>query len=184
MRLAMFRRHGHRLLANRRGAGAVEFALVAPLFIALMLSILEAGYYFFINSAVTEATTKASRLIRTGQAQNGVTPEDFFDEVCSVVQVFGDCQERLTIDVARFDNFTQLANDLSQITCRDSSDPSISGSQFTSTNYGMRRDIVRVRVCYLHRPVNPALGLNLQQNADGFRQMISVAIFRNEPFEN
>ncbi len=173
-----------RLLKNRSGASAVEFALVAPIFIALMLSIIEAGYFFFINSAVTEATAKAARLVRTGQAQAGIDPEDFFDEICDVVDSFGDCEQQLTVDVARFDSFTDLANDLTSIQCRDSSDPTIAGAQFGAANYGARRDIVRVRICYLHRPVNPALGLRLSKNADGFREMVAVSVFRNEPFEN
>ncbi|MEL7491585.1 MAG: TadE/TadG family type IV pilus assembly protein [Pseudomonadota bacterium] len=173
-----------RLLKSQSGASAVEFALVAPIFIALMLSIIEAGYFFFINSAVTEATAKAARLVRTGQAQAGIDPEDFFDEICDVVDSFGDCDQQLTVDVARFDSFTDLANDLTSIQCRDSSDPTIAGAQFGAANYGARRDIVRVRICYLHRPVNPALGLRLAKNADGFREMVAVSVFRNEPFEN
>ena len=171
-------------LKNRRGASAVEFALVAPVFFALTFSIIEAGYFYFVDSAATEATAKASRLIRTGQAQNGIDPDAFFDEVCNVVKNFGDCNERLTVDVARFDDFSDLAADLSDIDCRDSSDPSVAGSQFTAADYGAQRDIVRVRICFLHKPVNPALGLKLQKNADGFREMIAVSVFRNEPFEN
>jgi len=171
-------------LANRRGASAVEFALVAPIFIALMLSIIEAGFFYFVDSAATEATAKASRLIRTGQAQNGIDPDAFFDEVCNVVKSFGDCNKRLTVDVTSFDNFSDLAADLTDIDCRDSANPSIAGSQFTASDYGAQRDIVRVRICFLHRPVNPALGLKLQKNADGFREMIAISVFRNEPFEN
>ncbi len=168
----------------REGVAAVEFAIVAPVFFALVFSIIEAGYFYFVNASITEATAKASRLIRTGQAQNGVDPQAFFDEICNVLDTFGDCEERLTVDVARFDDFGALASDLSEIQCRDSSDPSIAGAQFTSASYGARRDIVRVRVCFLHKPVNPALGLKLPKNADGFREIVSVTIFRNEPFEN
>ncbi len=170
--------------AARGGMAAVEFAIVAPIFFALTFSVLEAGYFYFVNASITEATAKASRLIRTGQAQNGVDPQAFFDEICDVLDTFGDCEERLTVDVARFDDFGGLASDLTDIQCRDSADPSISGAQFTSANYGARRDIVRVRVCFLHKPVNPALGLKLPKNADGFREIVAVSIFRNEPFGN
>ena len=176
------RKNARCFVGNRSGAAAVEFAIVAPMFFALIFSIIEAGYFFFIDSTTTEATAKASRLIRTGQAQSGIDPDAFFDEICDVVKVFGDCNERLTVDVDRFDNFSDLAADLSSINCRDTSDPSIEGAQFKSEDYGAQRDIVRVRICYLHKPVNPALGLGLHTNADGFREMVSVAIFRNEPY--
>jgi len=59
------------LARDRRGASALEFALIAPLFLALTFSILEAGSYFFTLSAVDAANAKAARLIRTGQAQTG-----------------------------------------------------------------------------------------------------------------
>lgn len=178
------RRFGRRLAGCRKGAAAVEFALVAPLFIALTLSILEAGYFFFVSSAVDQASARASRLIRTGQAQSVAAPisrEAFFDEICSVVRHFGDCNERLTVDVSRFSTFAELASDLSAPVCRDADEDDVEALPY---QVGAERDIVRVRVCFLHRSFNPGLGLNLAQTADGSRKMISVAIFRNEPFDS
>ncbi|MEL7487828.1 MAG: hypothetical protein AAGJ87_11505, partial [Pseudomonadota bacterium] len=112
------------------------------------------------------------------------SPQAFYDEICNVVGIFGDCDERLTVDVDRFNNFAELAADASNVQCRDSADPTVEGAQFTNADFGARRDIVRIRVCFLHRPVNPALGLNLSRNGDGFRELVSVSIFRNEPFDN
>ncbi|MEM9170751.1 MAG: TadE family protein [Pseudomonadota bacterium] len=163
----------------------MEFALVAPVFFALTFAILEAGFFFFVNSTVTEANARAARLVRTGQAQlGGITPQAFYNEICNVVDALGSCDDRLTVDVDSFPDFAALAADLSQIDCRASSDPTIAGSQFSAADYGARREIVRVRVCFLYKPVNPFIGLKLQSNADGFREMVSVSIFRNEPFGN
>lgn len=173
-----------RLGKDRRGATAVEFALIAPIFFALTFSILEAGYFFFVTSAVDQAAARASRLIRTGQAQDPNAPmsrEAFFDQVCDVVKVFGDCDARLTVDVSRFNTFAQLAADLSAPTCRDADDDAVNAIPYAP---GSDREIVRVRICYLHRSFNPALGLNLAETADGSRKMISVTIFRNEPFNS
>ncbi|NJO35613.1 MAG: hypothetical protein HC869_23605, partial [Rhodospirillales bacterium] len=41
---------------------------------------------------------------------------------------------------------------------------------------GAARDIVRVRVCYLHKSFNPGLGLNLQKTNAGALRMISTSI--------
>lgn len=169
---------------DARGSAAVEFALVAPLFLALVFSILEAGWYFFVRSAVEQAGANAARLIRTGQAQDGVAREDFFNEICRVLDAFGDCNDTLTIDISRFANFQALAADLSDPVCRNKDDPTIEGAQFDEDDYGEQREIVRVRICFLYKPINPALGLNLAQSDDGRRKIISVAIFRNEPFES
>jgi Flp pilus assembly pilin Flp len=173
-----------RLVGDRAGATAVEFALIAPVFFALVFSILEAGYFFFVNSAVDQAAARAARLIRTGQAQSQMAPitrEAFFDEICDVVRLFGACNARLTVDVSRFATFDALAKDLSQPTCRDADQAAIDAIPYAP---GAEREIVRVRICYLHRSINPALGLNLASAPDGSRKMISVTIFRNEPFNS
>lgn len=184
MRKTCFGLSARRLVADGSGAAAIEFAIIAPMFIALVLSILEAGYFFFVSSAVDQASARASRLIRTGQAQSAATPIDraaFFDEICDVVRHFGDCSEQMTIDVSRFSDFDDLAADLSAPVCRDADDDAVDALPY---NVGAQREIVRVRICFLYKPINPALGLDLSEAADGSRKMISVSIFRNEPFSS
>jgi len=171
-------------LGDRNGASAVEFALIAPIFLALMFSILEAGYFFFITSAVDAANAKAARLIRTGQAQGGISRDDFYDEICDIVSKFGNCDEKLTVGIASFNDFSELAADLSNPICRDENDPTIQGAQFDETDYGVQRQIVRIRVCYLHKNLTPGLGLNLEDAGGGALKMISTSIFRNEPFSD
>ncbi|MEO1015365.1 MAG: TadE/TadG family type IV pilus assembly protein [Pseudomonadota bacterium] len=169
---------------SRRGSAAIEFAMVAPVFLALTLSVFEAALYFFISSAVDSASTRAARLIRTGQAQGGAISQDaFFGEICRVVGSFGDCQEQLTVDVQRFNNFTDLAADVAAPVCRDS-DPTL-GEPDPDTlpyNTGAARDIIRVRICFLYKSFNPAIGFNLESADGGAHKMISTTIFRNEPF--
>lgn len=172
------------LVQNRSGAAAVEFALIAPIFLALIFSILEAGYFFFVSSTVDQASARAARLIRTGQAQSETSPISkaaFFDEICKVMRNLGDCDERLTVDVARFADFEDLAADTSAPTCRDADDTAVGAIPYS---IGAQREIVRVRVCYLHKTLSPGLGLDLAQAPDGSRKLISVVIFRNEPFNS
>ena len=170
-------------LVNRAGSTAVEFALVAPIFLALVFSIMEAGWYFFVSNAVDRASANAAHLIRTGQAQSSDMSRDaFFDEICNVVDTFGSCEKNLTVDVASFSSFDLLAADLSDPQCRNRDDPSIEGAQFDEADYGGQREIIRVRVCFLYKPVNPGIGLNRGHTAHGERKMIAVNIFRNEPF--
>ncbi|MEM6415853.1 MAG: TadE/TadG family type IV pilus assembly protein [Pseudomonadota bacterium] len=173
-----------RFLRDRQGATVVEFALVSPLFFALTFAIIEAGLYFFINSAVDAATAKAARLIRTGQVQSAsTTREAFFNEVCDVVSVFGDCDKKLTVDVARFDDFADLDANQSTPVCRNS-DPSLGQPDPTDMpfNPGGARDIVQVRVCYLYENFTPGIGLKLQSTGGGPKRIIASSIFRNEPF--
>ena len=167
---------------NREGATAVEFALVFPIFLMLTFSVLEAGWFFFVQSAVEEANSRAARLIRTGQVQNGgVSKDAFFDEICNIVDTFGDCSENLTVGVSRYSTFADLAADLQNPVCRDEDDGAVDALPY---NAGAQRDIVRVRVCFLYKPLNPGIGLSLANTDDGKRKIVSVAIFRNEPYSN
>lgn len=169
---------------DQRGAAAVEFALVAPVFFALLFSIFEAGYFFFVSSAVDQAAARAGRLIRTGQAQDSgapVTKQDFFDEICEVVKHFGDCNDRLTVEVESFDDFAGLAASLSAPTCRSAGTAAVNAIPYDP---GAERQIVRVRICYNHKTINPGLGLDLAQAADGSRELVATIVFRNEPFSS
>ncbi|MCB2112031.1 MAG: TadE/TadG family type IV pilus assembly protein [Parvularculaceae bacterium] len=169
---------------NREGSSAVEFAIVAPVFLALTFSILEAGYFFFVEAGVEAANDKAARLIRTGQAQSGaMSREAFFDQICNVVELYGDCEKQLTVDVARFSSFAQLAADTASPICLngDASDDDLPP---TSYQTGGARDIIRVRVCFTHKSLSPGIGINLEKTGDGAVKMLSTSVFRSEPYED
>ncbi len=76
-------RRGH-FIADRRGATAVEFALVGSAFIMTMLFVMVAGLIFYIGEVVDYATTAAARDILTGTAQaNSATLGTFTQSVCN-----------------------------------------------------------------------------------------------------
>ena len=58
-----------RYLHERRGAAAVEFALVAGLLILTILFVMTVATILFITQSIDYATTRASRQIMTGAAQ-------------------------------------------------------------------------------------------------------------------
>jgi Flp pilus assembly pilin Flp len=51
------------------GAAAIEFAMVAAPFLALVFAILETAIVFFAGQVLETATADSARLIMTGQAQ-------------------------------------------------------------------------------------------------------------------
>jgi len=71
-----------RFRRDRKGSAAVEFALVAPIFFALLFAILETGFVFFAGQTLETVTQDVSRLVMTGQAQNiGYTEVQFKDGI-------------------------------------------------------------------------------------------------------
>ncbi|MGV6820438.1 MAG: TadE/TadG family type IV pilus assembly protein [Parvularcula sp.] len=166
---------------NSSGVAALEFAIVGPIFLAMCFAVFEASYYLFTVATVNAASENAARLIRTGQAQDsGMSRDGFFDVVCSVTKSIGDCDKSLSVEVTRYKDFAALAADTSEATCADKGSDAVQGLSFSP---GDRREIIRVRVCYLFKSISPGIGLDLQKTADGRRKIISTVIFRNEPFE-
>ena len=169
------------LIKDKRGASAVEFSLVAPIFLTFMMSTFEVGWFYFVNSIVDAATVNVSRFVRTGQAQNGGFDKDSFfaDEVCPRLAFFGDCNAKITAEVRTFNSFEELAADTSQPTCRNDDPQDISDIPYDPGTDNM---IVRVRICALYDTLNPTIGLNLSEDGSGTRRLTTSYVFRNEPY--
>src|ERR1700738_1597275 len=88
---------------NRRGSAAVEFALVAPLFFALLFAIIETAIVFFAGQVLETVTQDSARLIMTGQAQAAAfTQVQFKNNVCGRISVLFDCANGIYIDVQSY----------------------------------------------------------------------------------
>lgn len=58
-----------RFRGSRRGSAAVEFALVAPMFFALLFAIIESALMFLASQVLESASQNSARVLLTGQAQ-------------------------------------------------------------------------------------------------------------------
>ena len=94
-----------RFRADRRGATAVEFALIAVPFFALIAASVETALVLFATSGVEAAVADAARLVMTGQAQTYTTSAAFRDAtICAptaharILPAFIDCS-KLMVDV-------------------------------------------------------------------------------------
>lgn len=169
-----------RFLRGRRGSVAVEFAILVGPFFVILFSCFEVGWFYFANSRVDAVTLDAARLIRTGTVSNGnVTADQFFrDVICPPLSIFGNCNRLVTVEVEEFRSFTALRNDTRAIACRNDAQQKIDDLRF---NTGTENSIIRVRICLLHKSINPAVGVRVA-GADGFRRLTTEFVFRSEPF--
>lgn len=159
------------------GAAAVEFALVAAPFLALMFAILETAIVFFAGQVLETATADSARLVMTGQAQKGgLSQEQFKTEVCKRVLGLFDCDGGIKVDVRTYSSFAAA----------NTSKPIDANGNVTFTpayQPGSPGDIVVVRLLY-EWPVYVSLpGLNLADLSGGKRLLMGTAAFRNEPFQ-
>lgn len=161
---------------DRRGATAVEFALIAPVFTTLLLGTFEASFMFFANNVLDGAIQDTARMIRTGQVQAAaMTAEQFRTQVCTRIEPVLACDARLRIDVDRFQNFQNV----------NFQAPLDANGNFTGQerfNPGGPGDVVLVRIHYLWDVMTPIAGEALANAGSERRLVSSAAAFRNEPF--
>jgi Flp pilus assembly protein TadG len=164
-----------RFAADRRGATAIEFGLVATPFIAVMFAIIEVCMVFFAGQILEKATQDASRKILTGQAQTAnFNQAQFLNEVCSQLLIIFSCGS-VYLDVKNYTQFSSV-----NIT------KPIDGSGNFVNNFtyspGNPNDIVVVRVMYLWQLFVPTMGLNLSDVSGNKKLLMATAVFRNEPY--
>jgi Flp pilus assembly protein TadG len=91
-----------RLRRNRRGSAAVEFALVAPVFFALLFAIIETALVFFAGQVLETGVQDSGRLIFTSQANcAGMSQADFKQNICDRVSALLSCSG-IDIDVRSY----------------------------------------------------------------------------------
>src|SRR5580765_1860610 len=104
MKRKLFRKSSKR---GTSGSVAVEFALIAPLFLLLLFGMIETALATFAGMMLENGMKTVARLVRTGQAQGtNMTQTQFRTALCNQVSVVLSCdQTRLYIDVRAFTNF-------------------------------------------------------------------------------
>jgi Flp pilus assembly protein TadG len=168
-----------RFRRNRRGSAAVEFALVAPAFFALLFAILETGIIFFAGQVLETVTQTSARTILTGQTQNaGLDLAHFKSQVIcpanSLASVLFTCAN-VYVDVQSYPAF-------SSITINSQIDGT--GTFVVPSNYspGGPGQIVVVRLFYQWPQFVTGLGYNITNLAGNKRLLVATAAFQNEPF--
>lgn len=180
-----------RFCAERRGATAVEFALVALPFLILVYGVFELGLLFLALTTLQNATDQASRLLRTGQTgqASGATQASFRNTICEQMNwMVSDCKARLVVDVKVYTSFTSgLADSQPDVV---QSDPSAPGDSSKNTFHpdrarfetGNQQQIVLVRVFYPWKLLFPLKNSALVNLADGSHLLTASAAYRNEPW--
>ena len=164
-----------RFRRNRSASAAVEFALVAPVFFALLFAIIETAIMFFAGQLLESVTQSSARMILTGQAQNAsYTQSQFQTYVCNQIPAILNCNN-VYVDVESYSSFSTI-NIASQI---DASGNFINNMQY---NPGGPSDIVVVSLCYPWQLYVTGLGYNISNMTGNKRLLMAAAAFRNEPY--
>ncbi|HKQ46159.1 MAG TPA: TadE/TadG family type IV pilus assembly protein [Rhizomicrobium sp.] len=176
-----------------KGSAAVEFAMVAPIFLLIMMGTIEVGVMFFAQSALQNAVGNAARLVRTGQAacftkdSGGVcqtmTADEFRAKVCDDVStLLKSCgkdssgNSDLQFDVKTYTSgFGGMSNS-------SPLDPAGNLPNMTAFDTGDACDVVLVRAFYRWPVFTPGLSFLMANMAGNKHLLSSAAAFRNEPY--
>lgn len=162
--------------ASRDGAVAVEFALIALPFFAMLFAILQTALVFFADQVFQTAVADSARLIMTGRAQSdALTQTGFKNEICSRLVAVFDCDDGVSVDVQTADSFADATPTAVPI-----KDGKIDTSGFGFSD-GDGCQIVTVRAVYVWPLWFTLVNLGLANLGDS-HVMVATAVFRNEPF--
>ena len=166
-----------RFIRQQDGAAAVEFAMVAAPFLAMVFAIMETAMVFFAGQTLETAGADSARLIMTGQAQTqGFDQAKFKSAVCAKIYGLFDCAGGLYVDVKNYSSFAAI----------NTAKPLDGNGNLQTGTFGYQPggpgDIVVVRLMYQWPVYVSLLGLNLADSAGSKRLLMSTVAFRNEPY--
>jgi Flp pilus assembly protein TadG len=179
-----------RFRRSRRASAAVEFALVAPVFFALLFAIIETAIIFFASQVLETITQDSARVIETGQSQSGqvatcgvagvatpCTQTTFHTYVCGQIPTLFSCGG-MFVDV-------ESCPSASGFSCvAFNSQIASNGTFINNMQYlpGGPGDIVVVKLFYQWPLFVTGLGYNIANLSGSQRLLTATAVFKNEPY--
>lgn len=167
---------------DRKGATAVEFALIATPFLALLAGLLQTFLLFFAQTTLENVVRVSARQIMTGQAQtqesgmsSTAAAAAFQQTVCNNAGVLFTCSG-LVVDVRVASNWSSA--DTGMLILTYGTNGQVNNTQFNPGNAG---DIVVVRVMYFWPFFFGPITYNWGNQANGTREIMASAAFQNEP---
>ena len=199
------------LAADVEAGAGVEFALLAPMFLALMLAITNTLMVYLAQEGLETAAENAARLMLTGQAQTfqsyngstvttGMTAAQFKNAVCGTLTYYASANatsptafgnpttlppfmdcSNLYINVAPASSFSTAQT--TPPTLSLDSNGNITGTTFSTSTTGTSQNAVLVvQLLYLWPTVTGPLGLNLGTTAAGNRILTATEVIDTEAF--
>lgn len=187
----LFRRYGFRIRRDENGVVAVELALIALPFLALLFAIIESALILWSTQVLETAVADAARQVYTGQFQQNnpanmnsttVLAERFRRLVCSRFAWYPEdtCLSRMKVDVRRASSFPGGVDPVIQ---QDSNGNNIVDPGFGRYEEAGPGEVVIVRAAVEHPVFVSILDANKSNLSPTTRLLIATAAFRTEPYQ-
>jgi Flp pilus assembly protein TadG len=159
-----------RFAAARRGATAVEFAIVAPAFVATLFAVLQTTLFLFAQQVLQNAADEVGRQFMTGQIQNAGTSESVLltNTICPLIDAVFTCNSStVSINVQAY---TDFASATTSVPATMTWDPGTPGQ------------VMVVQLFYQWPIVSGPFGYVLPNLGNGTTEMMGISAFRVEPY--
>lgn len=167
-----------RLPLAREGSTAVEFALIALPFIALLIAIFQVGIVFLAQHELETAVEKSARELLTGQTQAAsLTQAQFTNSVCAKLPALFTCS-KIMVDLQTATAFS-AANTSTPTLTYDANGNVNNVWQF---NMGGSNSIMVLRVMYQFPVLPGVMNFRLANLSNGYRLLMASAVFQTEPY--
>jgi len=188
------------------GTAILEFAIVGPAFIALILAILNTMLIYFAQEGLETAAESAARLILTGAAQTttlsnghvGMTAADFKNAICNgisgtdssgnsvrfnkMLPPMLNCSQ-LTVNVSTAPSYNIASLDPPTFTYNQNSVLTSTGTGYNALSQGSgQNQIVVLQLIYLWPTVKGPLGLDLSNQPNDNRMIVATSAFTAEAY--
>ena len=178
--LAKYLRHRgqdiSRFRRAQRGATAVEFALIAPAFIATLVALLQTGLFLFAQMALQNAAMDAARLFMTGQAQNNNwSASTIVTKVCP--SALFTCSKMFVA----VQNYSTFAAANTSAPAMYNGTTALTQSSYTY-DPGTPGEVMVVQLVYAWPVLAAPFGFNLANLTGNAAEVMGVSAFRVEPY--
>ena len=166
------------LQANRSGATAIEFAILAPIFIAVLFSTFEIGWLITKSTLLDRALDLTIRQIRVGATTAPKSQQAMATMICDKLYVIPDCSKALTVEMTKIASAADFPSN--GATCVDRGDKFTPSVSFSA---GGRAEIMYVRACLVSDALTPFIGIAFHfiKDSKGGYSIVSSSAFMNEP---
>jgi len=171
-------RLGRKLARDETGSPAVEFALVFPLFLAVVLATLQAGTIFLVKAFFESSAEEAARVVLTNQT-GSLSATQFQNAICNQLTSLFNCGELVVELEALPTGTTNLTTLLPTFDSRGNlvGTPTVD----VGANAGAPGTDMLLVVMYPWPVYGGPLGLNFSNMGNGKMLMLSTQVFRIEP---
>jgi Flp pilus assembly protein TadG len=160
--------------ATRQDGGpAVEFALVAPVFLVVIFATVQCAIIYFCNATLETVTEAAARQVLTNQA-NSFTPAQFKTAVCNQLPTFFNCSG-IMVGLQPATSSTSITTAAPAFNTDGTLKNSMPYQQPSPGQIGV------LQVMYQWPVIGLPLGWNFANLGNGTYLMMSTQVFRVEP---